>query len=119
MKVTLLAKAIARFFWKCIAVIYSFKQGMNKEKLIATLKGMKPGVERDLYLFHWKHRYWPAGKIFSTLHGGDCAGNFLLAISNKLAWADTIMLDGKKIVLEYERNFNDFVKWFKEVKTDQ
>jgi len=78
------------------------------------LKAMPAGVDRDMQLFKWKHKHWDKQKIFSTLHGGDCTGNLIKVLSNDLVWEDTCEIEGKKIILEYERNFNEFVKWLQQ-----
>lgn len=77
---------------------------------IGHLQQSPPSIERELFLFYWKHKNTPAIGLFSTAHGGDCSGNFLLALEGKLEWPETTILQGKKITLEYEQNFNTFVR---------
>lgn len=87
---------------------------MKPLELLSKLKEMTAGVGRDMFFYYWKHANFPKAGIFSTKHDGDCAGNFLKAIEGTLGeWPDTTIEDGKQIVLEYERNFNSFVKDFK------
>lgn len=72
------------------------------------LQAMPSGVERELVLFRWKHKNTNIG-LFSTAHGGDCSGNFLKAMTGKFEWDEYVITNGKKDLIEYERNFNLFV----------
>lgn len=85
---------------------------MELQQLITTLKAMSAGVERELTLYRWKHKNTEIG-LFSTAHGGDCAGNLIKALSGPFEWEDRVIVNGKKIVLEYEQNFNLFVTFCK------
>ena len=82
--------------------------------LVGSLRKIEPSLERDMALFQWKHRNWQPGGIFSTAHSGDAAGNFLRALDGDFDWPETAVYEGKTIVLEYEKNFNAFVKWAKQ-----
>lgn len=80
--------------------------------LLMLLSTMSPGCERDLVFYRWKHRNAPDIGLFSTALGGDAAGMFLRCLTFGETWPDTAVSEsGKKVVLEFERNFNDFVKW--------
>jgi len=81
--------------------------------LVIRLREMPPCLERDIVLFRWKFRNWPPAGLFSTAHGGDASGNFLRALDGDFDWPETAVCEGKTIVLEYEKNFNAFVKWAK------
>lgn len=89
----------------------------NLKDLILRLREMQPGLDRDMVLFQWKHRNWPPAGIFSTAHGGEASGNFLRALDGDFDWPETAQYEGKTIVLEYEKNFNAFVKWTKQQLT--
>ena len=86
---------------------------MEAYSLLSYLEQMPAGIARDFFLFQWKWKYCPDAGLFSTAHGGDCAGNLLKALAGELVWEDTAIIDGKKVVLEYERNFNNFVQKLK------
>jgi len=88
------------------------------KELLARLEAMPPGVERDYELFAWKHANWPERKIFSTQHGGDCAGNLLKVLAGELFWPEKGEVDGKMVILELEKNFNEFVTWLKQQLTN-
>jgi len=83
------------------------------KSLISALAGMPAGVEREMVFYRWKHANCPSAGLFSCAHGCDSAGNFLLAMAGEFEWPETAVFEGKTIVLEYERNFNNFVKWAK------
>lgn len=74
------------------------------------LHSMPPGVERELFGYRFKHKFFPGVGLFSTKHNGDWTGNLLLTLERKLKWEEINIVDGKKVVMEYERNYNNFVQ---------
>ena len=89
------------------------------KNLLQQLINLPAGIERDFVLFKWKHANWPPSKLFSAAHGGNCAGNFINALCYLLEWEDTTKINGKTVVLEYERNFNEFVDWARQQLKEQ
>jgi hypothetical protein len=85
---------------------------MDAKKFIKILREMPEGVERDLFLFRWKNSQGKFG-IFSTKHNGDCAGNVLKVLEGKLVWEDFDIINGQRVCLELEKNFNAFINWLK------
>lgn len=87
---------------------------MEPKEFVATLRKMPEGIERDLFLFRWKYSY-PNFKfgLFSTKHDGDCAGNLLKVLDGELTWDNFAIIDGQKVLLELEKNFNAFINYLK------
>jgi len=84
---------------------------------INELKNQPEGIERDIFLFRWKWEHCPDAGLFSTAHSGDCAGNLLKYLDGSLTWEDTTVINNKRVVLEYEKNFIHFAQSVKDSLT--
>lgn len=87
---------------------------IDHETFVSILLMSKPSIDRTMFFYKWKNKHYPEIGCFSVAHGGDPACNFIQAISSQgLDWPETAIINGKKEILEYERNFNLFVATMK------
>ena len=77
------------------------------------LQTTEEGIEREMYGYRFKHQFFTDVGLFSTAHNGNWTGNFLDVLLRKETWEDITVIDGKRVVMEYERNFNTFVSKIK------
>jgi hypothetical protein len=95
-----------------------FMDEPKKEQIIEFikhLKSMPESVERECEFFNWKHKYFKNAGTFSPSHGGNCSGHFIQSLEGKLKWDEFTTIDGKRVLLELEQNFNVFVKKIKNI----
>jgi hypothetical protein len=83
------------------------------DEAIRVLSELPFSVDSILLFYRWKHAVAPKIGLFSTAHGGDVINHFLLALRGELVWPETTIIDGQKVTLEYEANFNAFVRFVK------
>ena len=62
-----------------------------------------------MFFYRWKYSIEPDVGLFSTVHAGDAAGNFIRGVTAGFVIQDTAVVDGQTIVLEFDQIFTGIV----------